>query len=107
MNWIVCLQGGPHDGQRKPLPSQVDGPPARLNAYVCPCCAQLVVLVPGDPVEAELIGYGARCAPYRFCDIKGAHLSYEYVTEDDEAAEFNAHYGLTGDLAVTPAGRLR
>lgn len=107
MNWIACLEGGPFDGRRRPIPSRVDGPPARLNGYLCPCCGQLVVLAPGDPIEAELIGHGARCAPYRFFDIRGTHLAYQYVTEDDEAAEFNDFYGLTGDLAVTPRGRLR
>lgn len=106
MNWLVCLEGGPFDGRHQRIPSSVDGPPAAFNVCLCPCCGALVLLEPGDHREDELVRYGAGMAPYRFVDLSGLAIGYRYVTPEDEASEFNEFYGLTGDLAVTPQGRL-
>lgn len=101
MNWLFTLGGGPYDGMVKRHPSTSDGPPEQLNVCICPCCGTLTMLRPGDPVEADLIAEGARMVPYRFVDLRGAAVLYEHI---DEAADFNEHYGLRGELAVSNGG---
>lgn len=92
MNWLVCLEGGPFDGRHQRIPATVDGPPEALNVCLCPCCAQLVVLAPGDDREDELVRYGARLVRYRFVDLAGFAIGYRYVTPEDEAREFSDFY---------------
>lgn len=83
----VQLAGGPFDESRMALLADwpLDAPPRFLAAYLCPCCAQVVVMTFGDGRNLLM---GAKAAVYVWAPQDthaDGRLAYEW--EDDASGE--------------------